>query len=81
MSYSAENLAELELLMLYDLSNLQTGLKIHGTAKPDAITAAQRLYEKGFITQKDGGYLTDLGIEAAEHAHALFSLLTTTIEH
>jgi uncharacterized protein (TIGR02647 family) len=81
MSYSPENLAELDLLMLYDLSNLQTGLKIHGNASPEAIAAAQRLFDKGFITQKDGGYLTDLGIEAAEHAHALFSLLTTTIVH
>lgn len=75
MSFTSENVAELDLLMLFDLSTSQTGIKIHKTAKPAAIAAAQRLFEKGFITQEDGGYLTSLGIKAAEHTQALFTLL------
>lgn len=75
MAYSQENLAELDLFMLYDLSNTQKGIKIHKTAEPARITAAQRLFEKGFITQVDGGYLTSLGIEAAEQAQSLYMML------
>lgn len=75
MSWSSENIAELELLMLFDLSSSQAGIKIHKAANPAAIAAAHRLHEKGFITQDDGGYLTSLGIQAAEHAQALHTLV------
>ena len=75
MSYSPENLAELDVLMLFDLSNDLEGIKIHKTAVPTRIAAAQRLFEGGFITQVDGGYLTPLGLEAAEHAQFLFTML------
>ena len=75
MSYTPENLAELDVLMLYDLSTNQEGIKIHKTAEPSVISAAHSLFEKGFITQADGGYLTHLGREAAEHAQSLFTML------
>lgn len=75
MSYSPENIAELEVLMLFDLESTQEGIKIHKEAEPAKILAAERLYEKGFITQVDGGYLTAIGTEAAEHAQKLFMLL------
>jgi uncharacterized protein (TIGR02647 family) len=80
MSYSQENIAELDLLLLFDLSTSQAGLKIHKTAEPSAIAAAHRLFERGFITQDDGGYLTNLGLTAAEHAQTLCSLLNTNNE-
>lgn len=76
MSYTADNVAELDVLMLFDLTSSQEGIKIHKTAEPIAISAAQRLFEKGFITQVDGGYLTDLGNEAAEHTQSLYTMLT-----
>ena len=76
MSYSHDNIAELEVLMLFDLNNTQEGIKIHKTAEETVISAAKRLFEKGFITQVDGGYLTDLGTEAAEHAQQLHLMLT-----
>jgi len=75
MAYTQDNLSELDLLMLYDLSNTQKGIKVHKTAEPEKITAAQRLFEKGFITQVDGGYLTPLGAEAAEQAQSLYTML------
>lgn len=77
MSYSPENIAELNILMLYNLSTSQEGIKIHKTAEPTIISATQRLFEKGFITQADGGYLTARGSEAAEHAQSLYALLNT----
>lgn len=73
--YTPENIAELEVLMQFDLSTSQVGIKIHKEADPGLIAAAHRLYENHFITQDDGGYLTSLGREAAEHAQALFMLL------
>ena len=39
------------------------------------VNAASRLYSKGLITQSDGGYLTDLGIDLADHARHIQSAL------
>ena len=75
MSYSPDNLAELDVLMLYRSPNSIDGIKLHKTASPGMIAAARRLYEAGFITQVDGGYLTSLGTAAAEHAHLLYDML------
>ena len=75
MTFTPDNIAELHVLMLFDISSTQEGIKIHKSAEPDVIAAAQRLYEKGFITQADGGYLTRLGTEAAEHTQLLFTML------
>ena len=75
MPYTPENLAELNVLMLYDLSTNQEGIKIHKTAEPAVIAAARSLFEKGIVTLEDGGYLTTLGREAAEHAQSLFTML------
>ncbi len=75
MSYTPELVAELEILVLFNLGNSQEGLKIHQTAAPKAIAAAQRLFEKELITQADGGYLTSLGRDAAEHAQGLLTIL------
>lgn len=76
MSYSPDNIAEIEVLMLFDLDNTQEGIKIHKTAEATVISAAKRLFEKGFITQVDGGYLTNLGNEAAEYVQKLDTMLT-----
>ncbi len=75
MSYTPDNIAELEVLMLYDLSTNQEGIKIHKTAEPAKIAAAQRLFKKGFISQVDGGYLTSLGRKAAEYTQFLHTML------
>lgn len=75
MSYTPELIAELEILALFNLDNTQEGLKVHHVAAPQAIAAAQRLYEKGLTTQVDGGYLTSLGLEAAAHAQGLLTIL------
>jgi uncharacterized protein (TIGR02647 family) len=74
MSFTPENRAELTVLMLYKSATHLDGIKIHKSADPDITAAAQRLYDGGFITQVDGGYLTPLGSTAAEHAHLLFEL-------
>ncbi len=77
MSLSTEFLEELELLNLFNLDNTQLGLKIHHEANPARIAAAKRLFEKGMISLVDGGYLTGIGIDAAEHTQALVDVLSS----
>lgn len=75
MSFTPELVAELEILALFNLDNNQEGLKVHATAAPQTIAAANRLYEKKLIDQPDGGYLTQLGHDAAEAAQQLLTIL------
>ena len=75
MSYTPELVAELEILALFNLANTKEGLKVHHTAAPSAIAAAQRLHDKGLTSLPDGGYLTSLGLDAAEHAQSLLTIL------
>ncbi|MDO9138706.1 MAG: TIGR02647 family protein [Methylobacter sp.] len=51
-------------------------MKVHKTATPETIAATHRLFEKGLISQEDGGYLTNLGIETAKQAQAVLDVLT-----
>lgn len=75
MLFTPEQIEELRMLALYELSSVQEGIKVHKTAGADAIAATRRLHHKGLITLSDGGYLTPLGITAAEHAQALLAIL------
>ncbi len=77
MAYTPELIAELEILALYNLDNHQEGLKVHNNASNRAQLAITRLHEKGLVTQADGGYLTSLGLGAAEHARARLTILCT----
>lgn len=74
--FSEDALFEMELLSMYELTNLQQGLKLHHEANPSLIQAAARLFEKDLITQVDGGYLTSSGQVLAEHLQTLKSALS-----
>ena len=75
MPFDTELSDEANLLLQFNLKNEQDGIKIHNDANPSLISAAKRLYDKGLISQHDGGYLTDLGRKAAEHAQDLITIL------
>ena len=75
MHYSKQQIAEIEILIHYNLESYQQGIKVHSNADKVKVEAVQRLFEKGLVTQADGGYLTDLGRKAAEHAQALKLML------
>ena len=79
MTFTPDMIAELELLALYNLDNHQEGLKVHNNANSKAIGAVTRLHQKGLISAADGGYLTSLGREAAEHAQGLLGMLTAGV--
>ncbi|MDY0205591.1 MAG: TIGR02647 family protein [Pseudomonas sp.] len=76
MSLTPEVVAELEVLCLYNLDSTQDGIKVHSSAGAERVAAAQRLFEKGLISQDDGGYLTSLGLETAAHAQAVLTVLS-----
>jgi len=75
MSLTAELLEELEILNLFDLNSTQGGLKVHKDAESKMVAAAKRLFDKGITSQPDGGYLTDRGVETAEHVQILIKML------
>ena len=78
MPFSSDHIAELNLLALFDSPSSLAGIKVHShQADPQTVAAAERLCEKGLITQKDGGYLTSLGCEALEHTQKLQGILTS----
>ena len=77
MPYTPELIDELGILTRYTLTTTQEGIKVHKTADAAVIAAMQRLHDKGLVTRSDGGYLTDLGREAAEHAQAALTILTS----
>ncbi|GAB4063370.1 TIGR02647 family protein [Uliginosibacterium sediminicola] len=86
MRFTPELIEELNTLARFDLATNQQGIKIHKTAEPAIIATCQRLHRKGLITQVDGGYLTPLGRDAAEHAEIILSILTSrpngvSVEH
>ncbi|QWF71681.1 TIGR02647 family protein [Methylomonas paludis] len=75
MRLNDDLVAEIRFLSLFNLASHQEGVKVHSSADPELITAAKRLYDKGIITQDDGGYLTDLGVELAEHTQKVLTIL------
>jgi uncharacterized protein (TIGR02647 family) len=75
MPYTQDIVDEINILVRYNLNTTQEGIKVHKTAAPEIIAATKRLYDKGLVTQEDGGYLTSLGHEAAEQAQMVLNLL------
>jgi len=75
MHYNHEKIAEINILIQFSLDTTLQGIKVHSNAEKEDIAAVQRLYEKELVTQIDGGYLTELGRTAAEHAQALILIL------
>lgn len=75
MRINDDTVAEIHLLSLFNLASHLEGVKVHRDAEPHLIKAAKRLFDKGLTTQADGGYLTDLGVEVAEHTQRMLTIL------
>ena len=75
MAFTRNSLEALNLLLQFDDNVTGHGLKVHSSARPEAITACRQLFDAGLIDRDDGGYLTDAGIEAREHAQTLVGLV------
>lgn len=72
-----ELVEEMKLILMFPLDSLASGIKIHHDAPVTTRHAAIRLFDKGFITLEDGGYLTELGRELAEFSQSAVTLLTS----
>jgi uncharacterized protein (TIGR02647 family) len=75
MKFNQTATDELNILIQYDLSNTQQGIKIHHDAEINVIEAAKRLHDKGLIDKPDGGYLTSMGRIACESVHSIHGIL------
>ncbi|ATC96908.1 TIGR02647 family protein [Pseudoalteromonas tunicata] len=71
MLFNKKMVDELNLILTFPDNSMMQGIKVHADAEPCVIEAAQRLFAKGIIDKADGGYLTDLGLDLAEHAQVL----------
>ena len=76
MAVSAELNDEIRILNLFNLDTSLEGIKAHKEATDEYKAAIGRLYQKGLLTQPDGGYLTDLGRNCAEHIQSALRILT-----
>jgi uncharacterized protein (TIGR02647 family) len=71
-----QKMEEIKLLNQFNLDSRANGIKVHThAASPEVVAAAARLFNKGLTDHVDGGYLTELGMEAATHAQSLMRLL------
>jgi uncharacterized protein (TIGR02647 family) len=75
LRFTSTTLEELNLLLQFNVATSSTGIKVHSTTRPEVIKACQSLFDKGLVSQRDGGYLTDSGIEALGHAQTFSGLL------
>ena len=75
MPFNKDIIEEMNLLKQFPLESTQAGLKVHSDAAPEAIEAMKRLFTKGLVTQEDGGYLTNHGIETAEQVQSILRVL------
>ncbi len=76
MPVSSELNEEIRILNLFNLDTSQEGIKVHKDANDTSKAAIARLYQKGLVTQQDGGYLTELGRHCAEHIQTALRILT-----
>ena len=67
---------EMKLLAKFPEKSQLEGIKIRNNASPMVISSAQSLFDKGLISQPDGGYLTDSGLETVNHLHHILVTLS-----
>ena len=79
MHIDQELVDELGLLRRFAMGG-PVAMDVNSSADPAAVAAAQRMHEKGLITEASGGSLTESGKQAVEHLERLFNLLDPPLE-
>ncbi len=74
-TYPEDLFDEIKLLAKFPEESHIEGLKIHHDADPVLVKSARALFDKGLVTQLDGGYLTDSGREMSEHLHTVLDTM------
>lgn len=80
MPLTPEITAELNILTHFPSDSGLDGIKVHHSAGEEAVAATERLFEKGLITQRDGGYLTPLGRDLVEHLDMVLRIINSKHE-
>ncbi len=80
MHLDPELIEELNLLMRLHPNSSSEEISIATTADPAVVAAAKRLFQKGLVSQEDGGHLTDAGGEAADLMSQLADLVSPPLE-
>ena len=80
MHIDLELIEELSLLKRFSLNSTTEGISVPATGDPAVVAAAGRLFEKGIISDSNGGHLTDSGREAVENMNRLFNQLSPPLE-
>ncbi len=80
MHLDPELVEELNLLMHILTNSSPEDVNISANADPAMIAASQRLFQKGLVSQNNGGQLTDVGREAADHLNRLTNLMSPPLE-
>ncbi|MFT5888293.1 MAG: hypothetical protein ACI9BO_001111 [Zhongshania sp.] len=75
MPLSKDILDEIRVLTQFNPASALEGIKVHHTADASTIAATKRLYGKDLISQADGGYLTNGGVEVIRHLDSLLTVL------
>ena len=75
-NYPTAVFEEIKLLARFPEKSQLEGIKIHQDADPVFLASAKSLFDKGLISQPDGGYLTDSGLEAVHHLHHILAALS-----
>lgn len=73
--FTQQMMDDLNLLVKFPTESMLQGIKVHHDADQSVISACNRLYANGIISQEDGGYLTDLGQDLSHHANVLMQAL------
>ena len=79
MHIDPELIDELALLRRFSMGG-PVAMDVHDNPDPAIVAAAERMHDKGLITEPDGGQLTESGREAIEHMEKLFNLLDPPLE-
>jgi uncharacterized protein (TIGR02647 family) len=80
MPLTPELTEELNVLTHFKSDSTLDGIKVHHSAGDNVVAATERLFDKGLITQRDGGYLTSLGREVVEHLQAALTIIKSSHE-
>lgn len=79
MHLDPDIIEELGLLKRFSMGG-PIAMDLHDNPDPAIAAAAQRMFEKGLISEPGGGKLTASGREAIQHMERLFNLLSPPLE-
>ncbi len=80
MHLDPELIEELSLLRRISQDSSLDVANLRSSSDPGVSAAADRLVEKGILSQTGDAQLTESGVEAADHMNRLFNLLSPPLE-